>query len=150
LFQANTNQHTLLTIAAELRLRIYDYLLPLNIDRGDLKGLVLSCRTIKDEVYDEMQKIARKARDQLQARWPFEERFGIPFPARLFRTGELVIEAPYLPGKWVPEVTMNSESIESVQQKFAKRGGFALGAERVLLHIVEVRGTPSLEAGIAT
>jgi hypothetical protein len=97
-----------------------------------------------------MQKIARKAHDQLQARWPFEVRFEIPFPARLFGTGELVIEAPYLPGKWVAGITMNHESIESVQEEFARRGGFALGAERVLLHITEVRGTTSMEAGKST
>jgi hypothetical protein len=149
LFQANTSHHSLLTIAAELRLRIYDYLLPLDVDRGDLHGLVLSCRTIKDEVYYEMQKLTQKARDQLQARWPFDVRFEIPFPARLFRTGELVIEVPYLPSKLLRDLSGGDEAVESFQEDFTKRGGFSLGAQYVLLHVTQVEGTPSMEAEAA-
>ena len=91
----------LLTVAAELRLPIYDYLLPLDLDRGDLQGLVLCCHKIKDEVYYEMNKIAQRACDKLQDRWSFNEPFAIPFPASLFRTGELIVEVPFLSGNLV-------------------------------------------------
>jgi hypothetical protein len=108
---------------------------------------VLSCRSIKNGVYYEMQTLAQKARNQLQARWPFEERIEIPFPARLFRTGELIIEVPYLLGKLVFSSWDNDDELmNKLPQKFSKQGGFALGAQSVLLQITQVETTLSLEA----
>jgi hypothetical protein len=74
----------------------------------------------------------------------------MPFPARLFRTGELVIELPHLPGELVRELSRSPGLRKSIQEEFAKRGGFALRAQRMFLHVPEVEGTPSLKAGEAT
>ncbi|KAF2827101.1 hypothetical protein CC86DRAFT_416966 [Ophiobolus disseminans] len=141
---AGSNHH-ILTFPAELRLRIYEYLLPLNLDRGDLRGLVVSCRTVKDEVYHEMAKVAQKARDELQARWPFEEPFAIPFLARLFRTGELLVEVPYLGGILVHDFARGPRSEARPGIGLAQQGGFALGARRVLLYVTQVENTAPLK-----
>lgn len=70
-----------MTIPYELRLRIYDFLLPFEINTGNLIGLVLSCHAIKDEVYHEMIKNMEKFAKTLQARWSFEKQFTIAFLA---------------------------------------------------------------------
>jgi len=93
-----------------------------------------------------MEKVARQARDQLHERWPFEERFAIPFPARLFRTGDLVIEVPYLSGKSIANLMWGEWDVEKRPEiNFGRRGGFDLGARRLILHITQVDGTPSSE-----
>ena len=96
-----------------------------------------------------MQKIVQKAGDQLQARWPFESPFHIPFPAQLFKTGYLIIEAPFLPGAWVMRFCTDDDWHVSPFHDFVREGAFDLGARSILLHIAEVEGTPALEVGEA-
>jgi hypothetical protein len=116
-----------------------------DFDSGDLRGLVLSCRTVKEEVYHEMRKIVHKVRDQLQPRWLFDLAFHIPFPARLFKSGELIIEVPYLPGDLVMWYSYDDPQTKSMCQSFTEHGAFGLGARTVLLRITQVTGTSNLE-----
>ena len=88
----------MLDLPAELRLHVYNYLIPLYVDSGDIRGLVLSCKTVKDEVCHEMRKEIAKLYDWVTKEWPFTEKPRIAFQGRLFRSKmELVIEVPYLP-----------------------------------------------------
>jgi hypothetical protein len=120
-----------------LRLHIYSYLLPLDLDSWNLLGLVLSCRTIKDEVYYEMHKLVQRSSERLQTRWPFDKPFNMPFPGLAFNTKQLVIEGPHFSNgessnlfdEIAPEPSARIDNLK-------KDGAFDVGARRVLLRIV--------------
>jgi hypothetical protein len=97
----NHMKHSLLTLPAELRLGIYEHLTPLDANKSDLKGLVLSCRTIKEEVYYETKKMLRKIDQDIQSRWPAGVAEGFKVysfitPGGLLSKQDIVVEVPYL------------------------------------------------------
>jgi hypothetical protein len=121
----------------ELRLHIYSYLLPLDLDCCDLLGLVLCCRTIKEEVYHEMSKLVRRCSERLQSRWPFNKPFNMSYPARALKTKELVIQVPYYNNGQSCDLSEEIAPTPSERvSKFRQEGAFDVGARRVLLRIV--------------
>lgn len=88
----------LLQLPYELRLEIYDYLIPLDQPCDSLMGLLLSCRQIGRETEDVMFKEHLKITKPIESLWSSickgEVRF--PYPGRLYSHKELVIEVPYL------------------------------------------------------
>jgi hypothetical protein len=120
-----------------LRLHIYSYLLPLDLDRWNLLSLVLCCRTIKEETYHEMGKLVKKCAEQLESRWPFDERFNMPFPALAFQTKQLVIQVPHFSNGHSSNLSSEIGKISSARMyKFRQGGAFDVGARLVLLRIL--------------
>jgi hypothetical protein len=120
----------------ELRLQIYSYLIPLDIEYHDLQGLIMSCRTIKEEVYDSMRSCVQKSRNRLQARWPFDKPFKIPFPGFAFKTKQLLVEVPYYSSGQVFNMHAEMMRKENIMlENFMQEGAFDLGARSVVLRI---------------
>lgn len=91
-------KHTskLLSLPYELRLEIYNYLVPLDQPCDSLMGLLLSCQQIKNETDDVMRKEHVKVIKPIKDSWDLPGELRFPYPSRLFSHKELVIEAPYL------------------------------------------------------
>lgn len=132
----NVCERGLLQIPVELRLQIYTHLLPFDINYNDLRGLVMSCRTLKDEVYQEMSGHVQKARHRLQVRWPFDKDFNIPFPGLAFKTKQLLVEVPYYSNGQVHNIQTEMARGEQIGVRdFTQQGAFDLDVKCVVLHI---------------
>ncbi|KAH3905432.1 hypothetical protein HBH56_217610 [Parastagonospora nodorum] len=125
--------NSLLTLPVELRLQIYSYLIPLDTEHTHLCGLVMSCRTIKYELYDDMRNYIQKIRALLDARWPFDKPFNIPFPGLAFKSKQLLIEVPYYSSGRTHNIEFREEKVRL--HDFVSQGAFDLGVKRVVLHV---------------
>jgi len=93
----------------------------------------MSCRTIKQELYDDMRNYIQKSRALLLARWPFDKPFNIPFPGLAFKSKQLLIEVPYYSNGRTQAIEVHEAKVKL--QDFVSQGAFDLGAKRVVLHV---------------
>ena len=124
---------------------IYHELIALDKPHADLQGLILSCRKIKTEVYDEMARELRKLQDYVNDRWPFDYQLKLHmvFPGRLFSSREVIIKVPYHPAK---VLFARDDDSEEMYQLYSLHSSIHLPhIERITLHVGHINGSPSLE-----
>ncbi|KAH7079783.1 hypothetical protein FB567DRAFT_595764 [Paraphoma chrysanthemicola] len=115
-----------------------------------MEGLVLSCRLIKTEVYDEMKKEAEKVWVLLDSRWPFDEKFRVPFPGHFFSGKEIVIELPYLlQDEMATAGRVNAAGNTKWGALLAPHDQY-LPSNRVTFVIGHIEGNPDLETVLGT
>jgi hypothetical protein len=84
-----------------------------------------------------MSKFVKRSAERLKSRWPFHQRFSMPFPALAFKTKQLVIQVPHSNNGQSYNLSDEVTPVSSARMyKFRKNGAFDVGARRALLRIV--------------
>jgi hypothetical protein len=88
----------ILDLPVELRFTIYAYLSPLCVRHGQIKGAILSCKQLKEEIDKECSKTILKALEDVKKDWEYEGELRIMLPEspRLVDLSNLIVEAPGL------------------------------------------------------